>query len=106
MLKGIDAQLMVTRTADLAREADIIQRKNDLVRDYLAVQTQALAEQKKLQVAHTLGAQRVEIHPDKQGGGQQGYQTQQQENDELSDTTEDEYLLPPTANQSIIDIKI
>jgi hypothetical protein len=43
MLKGIEAQLMVTRTADLAREASAMQRQNDLTRDYLALHAKALA---------------------------------------------------------------
>ena len=106
MLKGIEAQLMVTRTADLARDAGAMQRKNDLVRDYLALQTQALAEQEKKQAPKTLNAQEAVIHKDKQGGGQ-SFKEEGDEEDNAFFTGEDEdYVIPPSANNSTIDIKI
>jgi hypothetical protein len=104
MLKGIEAQLMVTRTADLAREAGAMQRKNDLVRDYLAQQTQALAEIEKQQVAQALKAQAVVIHRDKQGGGRQEYAEQEGEQREFAE--EEEYTVPSSGNHTTIDIKV
>ena len=105
MLKGIEAQLMVTRTAELAREAGALQRKNDLVRDYLALQTQALADQEKLQVAQVVKAQAVVTHRDKQGGGQQEQAEREGEPRELW-AEDDEYNLAPPENCHAIDIKI
>lgn len=105
MLKGIEAQLMVTRTADLVRDAGTMQRKNDLVRDYLALQTKALAEQEKGQVPQTLNAQAVVIHKDKQGDGRQGGGEREGENKEYY-AEDDDYTLPPQESTSTIDIKI
>ena len=106
MLKGIEAQLMVTRTAELARDADAMQRKNDLVRDYLALQTQALAELEKGQVAQTLKAQAVVIHKDKQGGSQQEPGGQTREEEKFLDEEEDDYIIPVLDSNTTIDIRV
>ena len=106
MLKGIEAQLMVTRTADLARDASALQRKNDLTRDFLAVQAQALTNQEKQQIAQTLNAQEVVVHKDKQEKGQQGQAEQSGEEKHYDEEINDEYILPPSENQTTIDIKI
>ena len=105
MLKGIEAQLMVTRTADLAREAGALQRKNDLARDYLAVQAQSLAELERKQVTQALRTQNIVLHTDKHGGGRQAYQEQEGDKN-YGETEGDEYILLPPEAQSTIDIKV
>ncbi|MCL1817063.1 MAG: hypothetical protein FWG43_05635 [Clostridiales bacterium] len=106
MLKGIEAQLMVTRTADLSRDANALQRKNDLVRDYMAVQAQALAELEKGQVPQVLRAQEVAINKDKQGSGQQDAKQQREDEPEYAWENDNELILLPAENSSTIDIRI
>ena len=106
MLKGIEAQMMVTRTADLARDANALQRKNDLARDYLAIQTKTLTDQEKQQVAQTLNVQEVMIHKDKQEKGQQKQEEQSGEEKTFAEETTDDYIVPPSENHPTIDIKI
>lgn len=106
MLKGIEAQLMVTRTAELARDADAILRKNDLVRDYLALQTQALAELEKGQVAHTPKAQSVVFHKDKQGRNRQDLEEQENDDEVLFALEEEDYPMPALDSNTTIDIRV
>ena len=104
MLKGIEAQLMITRTADLAKDASAIQRKNDLARDYLAVQAQTLAVNEKQQVAQTTKTQMLAIHKDKQGSAQQEYQEQKQKKPTQEPTQKQNQS--PTTYRTTIDIRI
>jgi len=109
MLKGIEAQGMITRTAEIARDAGAMQRKNDVVRDYLAVQTQALAEREGQQVAQTLHAQEVVIHPDKQEkrhpDREKREERSSEENGSLAEADR-EYAVLSEDNHNIIDIKV
>ena len=103
MLKGIEAQMMVTRTADLSREAGAMQRKNDLTRDYLVQHAQALSELEKQRVERTLNTQQIVIHPDKHGSNQQEYPEQGEQKDYEE---EDALIELPSGNHNTIDIKI
>lgn len=92
MIKGIETQIMVTRTTDYMREADSQQRKNELARDFHAVQTQALAEHEQKQVTQTLKSQESALQRDKQekGRGSRKQQGKEQEkhHDEAGGTNE------------------
>jgi len=70
-IKGIDAQIMITRTAELARDSSAQLRRNELMQDYLAAQTRALETQEKKSVAKTLNTQKGELRPDndREGNG-------------------------------------
>jgi hypothetical protein len=98
--------MMVTRTADLAREAGAMQRKNDLTRDFLAHQAKALSELEKQQVERTLTAQQVVIHRNKHGNGRQEYPEADKEKNDYSEEIGEDYLEFPSEGQSTIDIKI
>ena len=65
-IKGIDAQLMITRAADLARDASQQVRKNELVQDYLSAQMNA-QEQFEIQKApKTNESEKVKLNLDKE----------------------------------------
>ena len=87
-IRGIDAQMMVTRTADLLQAANTQQKGGERVQDFLAVQNQALAEHEKASVVKTDKSPAAELHLGNEGGdGSETYTSQQ--NQEL---VRDEYM--------------
>lgn len=91
MLKGIETQIMVTRTTEIMREADAQQRRNELARDFQAAQTQALAEHEQKQVTQTSKTQEARIQRDKQEKGKQSRNQQGQAQPAFEDDAEGEY---------------
>lgn len=68
-IRGIDTQMMVTRTTEMTRDANAVQRKDGLMQDYLAVQGKAADEQQKNMVLETIAPEQAGIQPDKEGDG-------------------------------------
>lgn len=64
-VRGIDNQMMIMRSAELAKEAGSELKRSELMQDYLAVQNRAEAELEGTKVAEALAAQEVVIHKDK-----------------------------------------
>jgi len=70
-IKGIDAQMMITRATELTKDSSAQLRKNELMHDYLAAQTRAIETRENQSVARTLKPQEIEIHlnNDREGSG-------------------------------------
>ena len=64
-IKGIDAQLMVTRTAELAKESSNQLKKNELTQEYMNIQAAEFERQKKQMVSKTNVTENLRLHPDK-----------------------------------------
>lgn len=67
-LKGIDAQIMVTRTADMAREAVTQLKSGERMQEFLAVQAKEMAEREKSMVSELDKSEKPELRSDKDGG--------------------------------------
>ena len=79
-IRGIDAQLMVTRTADLVQAANTQQKGAERIQDFLAVQNQSEIEREKASVAKTDKSPEVELRLGNEGGdGSEAYTSQQNE---------------------------
>ena len=104
-IKGIDAQHMVTRAAEFVKDASVQQRKNELLQDYLTVQSKVVDAQEKQKVPKTLETEKMRMHPDQDGGGGYGGTAQK---DAKSNKDEEQtpagHAVP--AEQHIIDIKV
>ncbi|NLT57758.1 MAG: hypothetical protein GXX99_02210 [Clostridiales bacterium] len=76
-IKGIDAQMMVTRAVDYARESSAQLKKSELMQDYMAVQGRLLEQQGQKSVGGAQKAEQAGIHPDRQRGGGQAASDQE-----------------------------
>lgn len=72
-IRGIDAQLMLSRTPDFARDASAQLKTGDKVQDFLAVQAQAEAEHEKSSVVKSEEAPKSELHLGDEGSLGQEY---------------------------------
>lgn len=72
-IKGIDAQIMITRAPDFAKEASNQQKIGDRTQDFLAVKAQAEAEKSKSSVSQAEETPRAELHLENEGGTQDRY---------------------------------
>jgi hypothetical protein len=104
-LKGIDAQIMVTRTTDASRESSRMAHRGELIQDYLSVQARVEGDIGRERVTKTIKAEQAEFHPDDDGGGDGGAYAGSAGGGEPEGAEDgDEYLVP--AEEHIIDIRI
>jgi len=104
-IKGIDSQIMIARTTDFARETSALQKKPEIVQDYLAVREKIAEAQQQTRVAKTLETEPTKLHPDDDGGGGGGYGGEAEHGgDEIDEEIDEDMLVPPGNN--VIDIKI
>ncbi|MDR1588981.1 MAG: hypothetical protein LBS51_02185 [Oscillospiraceae bacterium] len=105
-LKGIDAQIMVTRTTDASRESSRMAYRGELAQDYLSVQARVESDVGRERVAKTTKPEQAEFHPD-DGGGSGAADDGGADaggGEQRGASTGDEYLVP--AEEHIIDIRI
>ncbi len=68
-LRGVDAQLMITRTAELTKEAGRTQRSHEVSQEQLAERAKAEDRRKREQVQGTQRSEAARIR-ERQSGGQ------------------------------------
>lgn len=105
-IKGIDSQIMVTRTAELAKEASSQIKKNETTQTHLAFQTAATEAEKKISVQTLQESQESELKLDldkesAHSGHHKGESGSEKKDEE--ETSSINYV-PPGNN--IIDIKV
>lgn len=108
-IKGIDAQIMVTRTAELAKESSNQLKKNELSQEYMNIQAAEFERQKKQTAPKTNAAENPRLHPDRDGSGDTAasYKHRQPKENKNDDTTLEELkVLPDPNTKHKIDIKI
>lgn len=107
-IKGIDAQLMVTRAAEYAKESSVQQRKNELLQDYLSVQAKVAETQEKQKVAKTVQAEAAGIQLDKdaEGYGGHGYDSSSEEPSDETDRNQELLNQLLDTEEHAIDIKV
>jgi len=106
-IKGIDTQIMVTRSADFARDASAMQKKPEMTQEYLAAQTKISDARDQGRVAGTEHSEMETIRTDVDGGsggaaGSHGGESKDEE-DENGEIPLN-MRVPPGNN--IIDIKV
>lgn len=105
-IKGIDNQMMVTRTAEYSKDAGAHLRKGELVQDYLAAQAKAQAEIDHEKVSQTIKAQEALIHKDRKGQGEKGREAAGKRPPPKKEAPDGDDTPPVCTGNHRIDIKI
>jgi len=107
-IRGIDTQIMITRTADFARETSSVQKQPEVTQDYLAIQTKIESAQDQSRVAATNESEMENIRTDKdgEGSGATGGEGSQQEEEEMTEEQKRELLVAPAPYDQLIDIHV
>ena len=106
-IKGIDTQIMITRTPDVSRDASIVQQRPEVNQQILAESQKILVAQEQKRVKETEEAEMEGIRPDEDGGGGSEYEggggkhPEEEERDEFGRPG----MYVPAGN-NILDIKI
>jgi len=104
-IRGIDTQIMVQRTTDVARESSNIQRQPEHTQEHLAAQGMAESTQNQSRVAATIETEMEEIRTDvdEEGSGASGGGSENEE-EEMSEEQKRELLVAPADHDQLIDI--
>lgn len=103
-IRGIDTQIMITRTTDFVRETSNIQRHPEISQEHLANQGKVESVHDQSRVIATTEAENEEIRTDVDGsgsgaaGGGSG-----QEEEEMTEEQRKELLVAPADHDQLID---
>jgi len=104
-IRGIDTQIMINRSSDLARDASAMQKRPEIQQDYLAAAQKAADAHNQSRVSRTTEAEMENIRTDVDGGGN-GAAGEEGGGSELDEDGQiepgDSMLVPPGNN--VIDI--
>jgi len=73
-IKGIDTQIMITRSADFARDASAMQKKPEVTQDFLAVKQKMADAHNQSRVRGTEQKEMEEIKAEVEGGAGNEYE--------------------------------
>ena len=68
-IRSIDTQIMITRTADMAREAGSVQKQPEVAQSHIATQTKTESAQNQSRVASTNESEMENVRTDVDGEG-------------------------------------
>ena len=107
-IRGIDTQIMITRTSDFVRETSNIQRHPEVSQEHLAAQTKVESAQDQSRVAATTETENEEIRTDVEGegSGAAGGEGAPGQDEEESEEVPPELIVAPADHKPIIDISI
>jgi len=106
-IKGIDAQIMITRTPDFARDASTAQKRPEMTQSFLAAQTKMSDAIAQGRVAGTEQSEMEMIRTDVDGGSGNEYEGEgegKKGKDEKEGEIPQNLRVPPGNN--IIDIRV
>ena len=105
-IKGIDAQIMISRSSDLVRDASAMQKRPEVQQEFLAAQQKAADAHNQASVSRTTESEMENIRTDVDGrsGGGAGGEGSGSEEEKERDESLQSMLVPP--DEHIIDIKI
>ena len=107
-IKGIDTQIMVTRTADIMRDNIAAQKKPEITQDYLAVQAKVNEAHDQKRVSRKSEVELPKLRAEDGGGGGGGAAGggghRKSGKDERGGKLDGDALVPPGDN--VIDIKV
>jgi len=104
-IKGIDTQIMVTRTPDVARDASALIKRPEVNQEFLAVQQKAADAHNQSRVKGTEQSEMETIRTDVDGGGYGGGGSEGQENENEEDGEIPMGMRVPPGN-NLIDIRV
>ena len=84
-IRGIDAQMMVTRAPDFVQAANSQIKGAERMQDIISAQNQSTTEREKVSVSKTDKSPEIELRLGNEGGdGSEAYTSQQKQNEELA----------------------
>ena len=108
-IKGIDSQIMITRSPDILRDASFVQQRPEINQQILAEQQRTQASQDQNRVKTLEEAEMEGIRTEEDGGGRNEYDGRgghrPSDEDELVDETGRPGMYVPAGN-NIFDIRI
>ena len=107
-IRGIDTQIMITRTSDFVRETSSTQRQPELNQEHLANQTKIETTQDQSRVKATTESEMENIQTDADGSGSgaAGGEGSQQDDAEMTEEQKKELLVAPAPYDQLIDIMV
>ena len=104
-IRGIDTQIMITRTTDFVRETSHQQRHPEISQQHLANQGKADSIHDQSRVIATTEAENENIRTDVDGSGSgaAGGEGSQQEEEEMTEEQRKELLVAPADHDQLID---
>ena len=105
-IRGIDTQIMITRTSDFVRETSSAQRQPEVSQEHLANQGKIESTHDQSRVKETTETENEEIRTDKDGAGSgaAGGDGSGQEEEEMTEEQKRELLVAPADHDQLIDI--
>ena len=105
-IRGIDTQIMITRTADFVRETSATQKQPETTQNHIAAQTKVESTQDQSRVAATTESDMDHIRTDVdgEGSGAAGGEGSQQEEEEMTEEQKKDLLVAPAPHDQLIDI--
>ena len=104
-LNGIDAQIVTQRAMDVAKDASALNKRNELMQDYMALQRKAEDELKDSMVSKLERKDDPRIAQE-HGGSGQFYEESQKKKTQAADDSEDEQEDPGIVSSHKVDIRI
>ena len=106
-IRGIDTQIMITRTPDVSRDASIVQQRPETNQAILAEQQKILVSQERTRVKETEETEMDNVRTDEDGSGDNEYEGSESKHPEEEE--KDEFGRPGLyvpASNNILDIRI
>ena len=108
MIRGIDTQMMITRSSDFVRDVSNMEKQPEVAQENLAALVKNESTQDQSRVLATTEAEMDEIRPEEEGSSGNEYEGsgegQEHEEDEDEKEQNARMLVPPSDH--VIDIKI
>jgi len=107
-IRGIDTQIMITRSSDFVRETSSTQRQPEVSQEHLAAQQKIESTQDQSRVVATNESEMENIRTDVdgEGSGAAGGEGSQKEEQEMTEEQKRELLVAPADHDQLIDIMI
>jgi len=107
-IRGIDTQIMITRSSDFVRETSSTQRQPETTQEHLALQGKVDSVLDQSRVAATLESEmeNVRTDVDGEGSGAAGEEGSKRDKEEQDEDLQPELLVPPSTLTHFIDITI
>ena len=107
-IRGIDTQIMITRSSDFAKDASAMQKRPEVTQDYQAIHARQNEAVQQKRVQHTSESEMERLRADEDGGNEGAYDGQGGDR-ENGDQAQEEQIGPGmivAPGNHMIDIKV
>ena len=105
-LKGVDAQIMVTRTNDMTRDAETLRRAGELQQTQVEHNAKAEEERNMQTVVKSEKSERPDLEPGEGGDGTGDFHLAREHRDDEAEFNGEDMMIPAAKEQKILDVLI